>query len=210
MTNSIKEFWDYFEENKFIFHILNEVEKAVQREKIAHLHQLINVFHPHIGFLIKLEKVIPELIITAYGNPYMFKSVELLVKFAPKIDCWKITAFLQPSTAQSQFEAGTDQPFYHHGIKLKISQMRFIAFPTENNPCLISIDLYIPIKATLENQNIIRGAVYIILEHLLGEKAFANQINYIHIHELKKLEESRTFPLWFLLEHINNFKFDVF
>lgn len=209
MTDAIKEFWKYFEENKFVFRILNEVEKTVQLEKIAQLHRLINVFHPHLGFLIKLDKVIPELIITAYGNPYMFKSVELLVKFAPKIECWKITAFLQPTNAHSQIRAGTDQYFYYYDIKLKISQMRFIAFPTENNPCLISIDLYIPIKATLENQNIIRGAVYIILEHLLGEKAFANEINYIHIHELKKLEESRTFPLWLLPEHINNFKFDT-
>ena len=209
MTDAIKEFWKYFEDNKFVFRILNEVEKTVQREKIAQLHRLINVFHPHLGFLIKLDKVIPELIITAYGNPYMFKSVELLVKFAPKIECWKITAFLQPSNVHSQIEAGTDQSFYYYGIKLKISEMRFIAFPTENNPCLVSIDLYIPISATLENQNIIRGVVYLILEHLLGEKAFANEINYIHIRELKKLEESRTFPLHLLPDYLNRLKFNI-
>ena len=30
MTDAIKEFWKYFEDNKFVFRILNEVSKEIQ------------------------------------------------------------------------------------------------------------------------------------------------------------------------------------
>ena len=170
---------------------------------------MINVFHPHIGFLIKLEKIITELIITAYGNPYLFKSVELLYKYSPIIKNWKITVFVQPSDLHSQYEAGNDQPFYYYGIELKISQIYFIAYPNDNNPYLFPIDLYIPIKSNSQNQNIIRGAVYIILEHLLGEKAFVNEINYIHIHHCNPDDQKRAYPLSLLLKYIKDFKYDI-
>ena len=204
MINSIKEFWDYFDANKFIFHILNELDKPTQKEKIGELHRLINVFDPHIGFILKLDKIFPELIVTAYGNPYLFKSVELLMKFAPQLENFKITAFVQPSTTHNQYLAGTDQPLYYYGLELKISEMRYISFPTENNPLLISMDLYIPIKIVRENQNRIRGAVYLALEHLLGEKVFANEIHYINIFHIDSDQMCKSFPLRLLPEYIKN------
>ena len=209
MTDAIKEFWKYFEENKFVFRILNEVSKEIQSEKIEELHRLINVFHPHIGFLIKLEKVIPELIITAYGNPYLFKSVELLYKYAPVIENWKITAFVQPLEILDYHKSGSDAPFYFHGLELKISELRFIAFPLESNPYLMAIDLYLPKRLKNEHPHKILGIVYIILEKVLGEKAFANEINMVHIQYLDFKNETKSFPLQMLPDYLNNLKYDI-
>ena len=203
MTDAIKEFWKYFEENKFVFRILNEVSKEIQSEKIEELHRLINVFHPHIGFLIKLEKVIPELIITAYGNPYLFKSVELLYNYAPVIENWKITAFVQPIEILDNHKSGSDAPFYFHGLELKISELRFIAFPLESNPYLISIDLYLPKRLKKEHPHKIVGIIYIILEKVLGEKAFANEIHSVNICSVDDSDGAVTIPLWMLISKLN-------
>ena len=53
-------------------------------------------YNKNLDLIIKNKKNEAELIITAHGNPYLFKEVELLVFYAPKIKRWKITAFLQP------------------------------------------------------------------------------------------------------------------
>ena len=209
MTDAIKEFWKYFEENKFVFRILNEVSKEIQSEKIEELHRLINVFHPHIGFLIKLEKVIPELIITAYGNPYLFKSVELLYKYAPVIENWKITAFVQPLEILDYHKSGSDAPFYFHGLELKISELRFVSFPLESNPYLVAIDLYLPKRLKKEHPHKIVGIIYIILEKVLGEKAFANEINSVYIQYLDLKNETKNFPLRMLPDYLNNLKYDI-
>lgn len=170
---------------------------------------MINVFHPHIGFLIKLEKVIPELIITAYGNPYLFKSVELLYNYAPVIENWKITAFVQPLEILDCHKYGSDAAYYFHGLELKISELRFIAFPLESNPYLVAIDLYLPKRLKNEHKHKIVGVVYIILEKIVGEKAFANEINSIHIQYLDFKNGTKSFPLRMLPNYLNNLKYDI-
>ena len=170
---------------------------------------MINVFHPHIGFLIKLEKVIPELIITAYGNPYLFKSVELLYNYAPVIENWKITAFVQPLEILDFHKSGSDVAYYFHGLELKISELRFVSFPLESNPYLVAIDLYLPKRLKKEHPHKIVGIIYIILEKILGEKAFANEINSIHIQYFDLKNDTKSFPLRMLSDYLNNLKYDI-
>ena len=93
---TISNFWNYFQQNNFVFLLLNEISKD---ELKIHFEKLIEILHQYnkdLDLIIKNKKNGAELIITANGNPYLFKEVELLVHHAPVIERWEITAFLQP------------------------------------------------------------------------------------------------------------------
>ena len=184
MNTCITDFWSYFQKHQYAFQMLKEIEPDKRSELLNELNRLINNFHPKIGFIFKMKDGAFEFIITAYGNPYLFKSVELLVKYAPKVEKWTFTPFIQPFANLEKYKSGTDKPFEYHGISLKISDMKFQTTLTENNPLLISIEVYIT-NLILHNYNDhLTSAVFIILEHLLGEKSFANEIHSVKITQL--------------------------
>lgn len=184
MNHCITEFWNYFEKNQYAFELLQELLPEDKAEKLNELSRLIEVFHPRIGYVFNLNKNGFEFIITGYGNPYLFKSVELLVKYAPQLGKWKISAFIPPSKDIDQYKNGTDQPFNYRGISLRISEMKYNIINTENNPLLISLNIYIKNFVVLGYNDHLVTAIYTLLEHLLGEKSFANEIHLIKICQL--------------------------
>ena len=202
MNTCITEFWSYFQKNQYAFQMLKEIEPDKRSELLNELNRLINNFHPKIGFIFKMNNNAFEFIITAYGNPYIFKSVELLVKYAPTIEKWTFTPFIQPIANLDQYKTGTDKPFEYKGISLKISDMKFQTTLTENNPLLISIEVYIT-NLILHNYNdYLTSAVYIILEHLLGEKSFANEIHSVKITQLTLESDSTSTALYNLPTYV--------
>ncbi len=202
MNTCITEFWTYFKKNQYAFQLLREIDAAKRYELLNELNRLINNFHPKIGFIFKMNDNGFEFIITAYGNPYLFKSVELLVKYAPTIEKWTFTAFIQPCANLDKYKSATDQPFDYHGISLKVSEMKFQAILTENNPLLMSIEVYIK-NLILHNYNDhLTSAVYIILEHLLGEKSFANEIHSVKITQLTAENDGTSTALYNLPTYI--------
>lgn len=195
MNYCITEFWNYFEKNQYAFELLRELLPEDRTEKLNELSRLIEVFHPRIGYIFNLNKNGLEFIITAYGNPYLFKSVELLVKYAPQLEKWKISAFIPPSKDIDQYKNGTDKPFNYRGISLRISEMKYTVITTENNPLLISLNIYIKNYVVLGYNDHLVTAIYTLLEHLLGEKAFANEIHFINICQLTAEAEKDLIPV---------------
>lgn len=181
---TITNFWNYFQKNNFVFLLLNEIEQDELRSQFNKLKKMLHQYNANLDIVIKYKNTCADLIITANGNPYLFKEVELLVHHAPKIERWNIKAFLQPETNLTKFIEGTDKPFNYCGINLKISDMYFIPIQNPNKPTVVGIKVllknYIVHK---ENPNI-RDAVYILIEHLVGEKIFANAIEFIEIGQL--------------------------
>ena len=113
--NHITNFWNHFKQNNFVFLLLNEIPKD---ELKAHFDKLIEILHQYnkdLDLIIKNKNKGAELIITANGNPYLFKEVELLVHHAPVVERWKITAFLQPETKLNKYENSTDIPLEYYG-----------------------------------------------------------------------------------------------
>jgi hypothetical protein len=183
--NQITNFWNYFKQNNFVFLLLNEIPND---ELKIHFDKLIAILHHYnkdLDLIIKNKNKGAELIITANGNPYLFKEVELLVYYAPVVERWKITAFLQPETNITKYEQGTDQPLEYYGISLKISEMYFEALKIENKPSDLGIKVYIKNHIVYKDNPRLRDAVYTQLEHLLGEKLFANDIAFIEIEQLE-------------------------
>ena len=189
--NQINNFWNYFQQNNFVFLLLNEISKD---ELKIHFDKLIEILHQYnkdLDLIIKNKKSNAELIITANGNPYLFKEVELLVHHAPVVERWKITAFLQPETNLTKYENGTDKPLEYYGITLRISEIYFIPLENPNKPTDLGIKVLLKNFIVHKDNPRLREAVYVQIEHLIGEKAFANDIAFIEIGQLGENDENQ-------------------
>ena len=131
---TITNFWNHFQQNNFVFLLLNEISKDELKTHFDKLLEILHQYNKDLDLIIKNKTKGGELIITANGNPYLFKEVELLVHHAPVVERWKITAFLQPETNLSKYENGTDKPLEYYGITLRISEMYFIPLENPNKP----------------------------------------------------------------------------
>ncbi len=184
MNATIANFWNHFKENNFVFRLMADIPKEELEKYFEKLHELLYEYNKDLGVIIKNGKTKSELIITAKGNPYLFKDVELLVHYAPTIKPWIITAFLQPVGDIDAFEKGTDKPLEYFGISLKISQMYFIPLEKLKNPNRLGLRIYLKNYIVHKDNPRLKEAVYTIIEHLVGEKAFANDINFIELVQL--------------------------
>ena len=183
--NTITNFWNYFQQNNFVFLLLNEISKD---ELKIHFDKLIEILHQYnkdLDLIIKNKTNGAELIITANGNPYLFKEVELLVHHAPIVQRWEITAFLQPETNLTKYENSTDKPLEYYGITLRISEMYFIPLENSNKPIDLGIKVLLKNYIVHKDNPRLREAVYVHIEHLIGEKSFANDIAFIEIGQLE-------------------------
>ena len=204
---TITNFWNHFQQNNFVFLLLNEIPKDKLKIHFDKLIEILHQYNKDLDLIIKNKTNGAELIITGNGNPYLFKEVELLVHHAPVIERWKITAFLQPETNLTKYENGTDKPLEYYGITLRISEMYFIPLENPNN---------LGIKVLLKNYIVhkdnprLREALYVHIEHLIGEKSFANDLSFIEIDQLKNedLEDDSLLELYNLKFFIDSFEYD--
>lgn len=188
---TITNFWNYFQQNNFVFLLLNEISKDELKTHFDKLIEILHQYNKNLDLIIKNKKNGAELIITANGNPYLFKEVELLVHHAPVLERWKITPFLQPETSLTKYENGTDKPLEYYGITLRISEMYFIPLENPNKPTDLGIKVLLKNYIVHKDNPRLREAVYVHIEHLIGEKAFANDIAFIDIGQLEGDDESQ-------------------
>ena len=189
--NSITNFWNYFQQNNFVFLLLNEIPKEELKTHFDKLIEILHQYNKDLNLIIKNKKTNAELIITANGNPYLFKEVELLVHHAPIVERWEITAFLQAETNMTKYENGTDKPLEYYGITLRISEIYFIPLENPNKPTDLGIKVLLKNYIVHKDNPKLREAVYVHIEHLIGEKSFANDIAFIEIGQLEGDDENQ-------------------
>jgi hypothetical protein len=188
--NTITNFWNHFQQNNFVFLLLNEIPKDELKTHFDRLIERLHQYNKDLDLIIKNKKKGAELIITANGNPYLFKEVELLVYNALVIERWKITALLQPDLNIEKYENGTDKPLNYYGITLRISEMYFIPLENPNKPTDLGIRVLLKNYIVHKDNPRLQEAVYVHIEHLIGEKAFANDIAFIEIGQLEGDDEN--------------------
>ena len=141
-----------------------KISGYTKEELKIHFDKLIAILHTYnedLDLIIKNKKNGAEIIITANGNPYLFKEVELLVRHSPNIKRWKITAFLQPETNLTKYENGTDKPLEYYGITLRISEMYFIPLENPNKPTDLGIKVLLKNYIIHKDNPRLREAVYV-------------------------------------------------
>ena len=208
--NPIQNFWQLFQKENLALFLLNDLPKEVTLEKLNTLTQAIKEYNSDLGYIIKSGTEKSELIITAHGNPYLFKEVELLVFHAPKLERWKITAFLQPEIDIDAYENGTDKPLEFYGISLRISEIYFLPLEVPGKPHEFGIKVLLKNYIVHKNNPRLREALYVHIEHLIGEKSFANDLSFIEIDQLKNedLEDDCVLELYNLKFFIDSYEYD--
>jgi hypothetical protein len=187
--NQITNFWNHFKQNNFVFLLLNEIPKDELKIHFDKLIYLLHQYNKDLDLIIKNKNKGAELIITANGNPYLFKEVELLVHHSIAVERWKITAFLQPEHNITKYQNRTDKPLEYYGISLKISEMYFIPLENQKKETDLGIKVFIKNYIIYKDNPRLREAVYVHIEYLIGEKAFANDIDFIVIGQLDGNQE---------------------
>ena len=188
--SQIINFWNHFKQNNFVFLLLKEIPKDELKIHFDKLISLLHFYNKDLDLIIKNKNKGAELIITANGNPYLFKEVELLVHHAPVVERWKITAFLQPETNLTKYENGTDKSLDFYGISIRISEMYFQPLANIEKPTDFGIKVLIKNYIIHKDNPRLRESVYVHIEHLIGEKAFANDIAFIEIGQLESNQEN--------------------
>ncbi|WP_333696007.1 hypothetical protein [Flavobacterium sp.] len=208
--NPIQNFWQLFQKENIALFLLNDLPKEVTLEKLNALTQVMKEYNKDLGYIIKSGTEKSELIITAHGNPYLFKEVELLVFHAPKLERWKITAFLQPEIDIDAYENGTDKPLEFYGISLRISEIYFLPLEVPGKPHEFGIKVLLKNYIVHKDNPRLREALYVHIEHLIGEKSFANDLSFIEIDQLKNedLEDECVLELYNLKFFIDSFEYD--
>ncbi|WP_134353037.1 hypothetical protein [Flavobacterium psychrophilum] len=186
--NQITNFWNHFKQNNFVFLLLNEIPKNELKIHFDKLTTLLRQYNKDLDLIIKNKNKEAEIIITANGNPYLFKEVELLVHHAPIVERWKTIAFLQPQTNISKYKQGIDKPIENYGISLRISEIYFEPLENPNNPNNLGVRIYTKNYIIHKDNPRLREVVYAHIEHLIGEKSFANNINFIEIYQFHPSE----------------------
>lgn len=184
IMETINNFWNYFNQNNFVFSLINEIPREEYIKYFNELSGHLSQYNKDLSPIIKSGNKKAELIITANGNPYLFKEVELLVSHAPVIKHWKTTALLQPKKNIEKYEDGTDEPITCYDIELRISEMYFMPLQNPKKPSDLAIAVYLKNYILHKHNPRLRDVIYTHVEYLIGEKSFANDIVYIDILQL--------------------------
>ncbi|MBC7748981.1 MAG: hypothetical protein H7Z76_10485 [Methylotenera sp.] len=198
-------FWNYFTTNqKRIANLRNELPKT-QKQIDFWLDRNIKNYCHHLDYLLvfgKSPRHKSEIIITANGNPLYFNYVTNLVKAAPNIKGWKISAFIPPKHNIEEMEAGLDTPYVFCDLVIKTSDLKFTPLNPDSPKSKLDIIIHLKDFSIYFENKILLDAVFIVVQDLLGEKSLYENLNLIHLGKISD-QTSRLFPLYELQNFIN-------
>ena len=180
------DFWNWFKANNAKFMNLNnpelsdEAKEVLLDEFLEHLHEYCDVLYFEIGGKHGEEQ---ELIITAEGDTEYFDKVDELIDAAPIIHNWIYTAFMQPGELP--------HTSVYEDVELKPLEIYFLPLDNKNQPKSIGLRICLPNYEQVQESEWLKAAVYKLLDHVLGEKVFALDIDYININILPDNPEEK-------------------
>ena len=113
-----------------------------------------------------------ELVISADGRPELFGAVIDVVKAAPALEGWRVTAFRQPGPTTVSIEMG--------GSKMSYEDIWFRASSSRGRT-----DLVLAVRGmTEQNHEQLAGAVFILLDNALGEYVAGTSLGEVSFADL--------------------------
>jgi hypothetical protein len=176
--NSASAFWEWFIDNNQKYQDLQNSDKErLMNEFLSKLQD----FHPQLYFQIGIHKNDDfEVVITADGRVDNFEKVEDLVRNAPNIHNWKITAYKQPK--------GFNFATRYKGIIFNPDKLWFMPLENKDHPKNLGIRVGIK-EFDKHRENDFYFGISILLETCLGEKSAALDIDYLDICKLPENPE---------------------
>lgn len=171
---NIQALWNWFEENATRLHDPDAITEAVLdelREKLAAIHPgLVYEFSGEHGRA-------NEFIISADGEKELFPTVIEVVKAAPTLPDWKVSAFRQPGSIDAVIEI--------NGSRLGPEDIWFEATIDGEH---MDLSLFVA-GVTPSNRDDLAGALMILLDNALGEYAAVTAVRSVNV---KPLPANRT------------------
>ncbi|WP_299535501.1 DUF695 domain-containing protein [Ulvibacterium sp.] len=204
--NSYSDFWNWFRENEQKFYDVIRRQGNVNKVFFDKLAPKLNELKDGFWFLAGMcSDTEAELILTADGVIKNIVFVEELVKAAPKMKNWQITALKQPSDS-NQFGIEMD------GYTFDESSMSF--YPVEHPDMPDEIEIVIAHKDYSEKtKEVITNGVFLALDNSLGELNSITIIDFVKFinpseaeKELIPLEKLRDYLIWREKEFIEKYK----
>jgi hypothetical protein len=181
----IRAFWQWFDSHKEGFEdLINENQKARMNVLIQKLHAIDDELS------VEISADIQELVISAEGDTTKFALVEEIVRQAPPLENWDVTAFRQPRLE--------DFTLQYEDMELTPSELYFL--PVEDHDQLDIIVYGIGFR----QYDYPKLAHYgmIMLDKVMGEYNVATKVRY---YDFKDLEEVKNSEDLIPLSEINDF-----
>ncbi len=173
-------FWDWFVKNEARFKKVNGTEAA--HDFLNELIEQLKPFNPWLKALAgPYDDDRYELIITADGDIALFSQVEELVKVAPPVKGWLITAHKPPLGAETM-------TIEMHGYSFGADNLSFYAVNDEGYPDEINIVMVHPDFNEKEEENFNAGC-QIFLQNALGELQTATIIDSLDVRGAPAADE---------------------
>ena len=204
--NSYSDFWDWFLLNEKKFHKVVKNQGNIKRDFFDKLTPKLDELKDGFWFLTGMfDNETAELILTADGVIKNIVFVEDLVRSAPKMSNWKITALKRPFDLS---ESGIEM----EGFKFGESEMSFYSTIHETMPD--EIDITITHKDFCEeNKATITNGVYLSLDNFLGELHSVTSIDNVNIinpknatQELVPFSKLKDFLIWREKEFVEKYE----
>lgn len=162
----IEEFWDWFSSHSEELHVLDPNGS----ELLVTLGEKLKEIRPGLVFECGVQEgKAVELVISADGNRALFPLVLEVVKAAPRIPGWTVTAFRQPDRSVGAIEM--------NGRRLDAEHLRFLA---EEEGGVTHLLLLVP-GLTEENFDDMARMAFILLDASLGEYRVETQVGAVDL-----------------------------
>jgi hypothetical protein len=177
MADSTQNFWNWFRQHTKSYSFINQVDSETKEKLLSDFSEQLHKYCNNLYFEIGGDpKECQELIITAEGNKEYFDQVEHLVNAAPKIDNWKIIAFIPPRDIHFKIN--------YEGLILSPEEMWFMPLEKKDDPSAIGLSICLMNYELVKDHEFFESAMYKVLDVLLGEKSAAIDIEYITFDQL--------------------------
>ncbi len=159
---AIKEFWEWFLENRLRFSNLPSLDHRLVND----LGSRLNRVEKGLTFQIGQDEQGMVLEISADGIRDRFPAVRTVVDAAPPVPGWRIVAFRQPA------RDATDIVLEFNGNRLSPADMLFTSRSSGNRARIV---VYVPTVQHDVPKDLV-GAAFIILDAILGEYAVETKV----------------------------------
>lgn len=198
-------FWAWFYDNQKNLFNWSNLSKKLQSHYLFWLEWHLNNYSKGVSYVLvfpKKKNKKMQLIITANGKPKYFKKVEQLVKEAPSLKNWKITAFVEPTADFEEIIDGTDDPYTFQDISLKASEVKFEAIEYDDSK-KIDLIIYLKYHSISDDYENLMQLVYHMIESMLGEKFLYENIRFIRLDQMPDEEDDAILELYQLKSFID-------
>lgn len=201
---AIEKFWTWFQDNEQ--DIKNALLLGIRTEELLpQLSKKVYLISRRIGFVIKFPETDADLflfIFTGGGYRKLFPKLLAFEELAPKLDYFKVQAFIKPMENREEVLLGTDEPICFHHYEFKVSELRFSLLDFNVKAKQVKLTVFLEDYDALQEFKELRDDVQNVLIDVIGEIKYRKHIKDFELAPLP-INQSGLVPLIELEECID-------